>query len=192
MISKTFPRLLITAALILLAPLARATYIDFDPANSDVHNGKYTFTATDGHSSLDGSWVVFKNDIIVNWSLNDIHAQDTSPYPPNNLPLTPANSQHDPSNPYTGTYGADQWFFRIVGTADPSVYYYDFFQGSNNLEGPGAGGAVGRLYDGFGDPQGDWMYTQTPVPDTGSTVGLFTAALTAVGAARRLLARPKA
>ncbi len=172
----------IAAIALFTGNIARATF---------VLDGTYTFTATDGHNSLDGSWITFSNDTLVNWSFNDIHANDTSPYPPNNLPLTPANSQMDPNYIYGGVFGVDTWAFRIVGTADPSTYYYDYFQLSNNLEGPGAGGALGRLYDGFGDPQGNWVYqvsgTPQGTPDAGSTLPLIGGVLIALGVGRRFL-----
>lgn len=147
-----------------------------------VLDGTYVFTSSDPlKTSYDGSWVKFTNDVITDWYLFDTHADDAHGYPPNNLPLTPGNSHHDAADiaaGYSGVFGPDAWQFKIVGDADPSIYYYDFFKGWNNLNGTSA------LYDGFNDPLGTWTFRVSSVPETSGTLQLLVGALIALGACK--------
>jgi hypothetical protein len=158
-----------------------------------VADGTYYFTATDGNTYLNGNWITFSGDTIVDWYLNNSKVAPGELYPPTEQPLTPANSQQNPNNPWTGIFGPDMWAFDIVHnnivTAYPDLApnYYDWFHGSNNLEGPGAGGAVGRLYNGYGDPQGTWGPRVAAVPDASGTLSLFVCALIALGACKYFL-----
>jgi hypothetical protein len=156
----------------------------------DVPNGTYVFYATDGNTALNGSSITFQNDVPVSWDLVDALAVG-SQYPPTTLPLTPANSELDPNDPFAGVYGPDEWAYRIVSfTLD--VNYYDFFEADNNLFGPGVGGGTGALYDGFGDPDGNWsresVQAEGPAlaSDSSATILILAGALAALGACRSL------
>ena len=145
-----------------------------------VPDGTYTFHATDGDTALDGSWVTFSGDSIVNWYLNDSLA--SSP-PPTDIPLTPSNSFIGSD----GVLGPNAWYFTIEGN-NIATNYYDFFEGQNNLFGAGTGGGTGALYSGFGDPIGNWQ-AAAAAPDSGSTLTLLGAALISLAFARRFLRR---
>lgn len=164
------------AALVVVAagPVARA--------NPFVLDGTYAFTATDGNNALNGSTVTFLNDVIVNWNLVDSLAPTGS-----DLPLTPSNSSFIGFG--SAVIGPDEWYFSIGSNTVAA----SFFEGDNNLEGPGVpGGGLGRLYDGYGDPSGTWGPARTSVPDASDTFQLFAGALTALGACRYLLFRQAA
>jgi len=145
-----------------------------------VPDGTYTFHATDGDTALDGSSITFQNDVPVSWNLVDFLSTG-SQYPPTTIPLTPANSQLNPSDIYAGVYGPNAWSFEFISD-NPGVYYYDSFTADNNLFGPGVGGGTGQLYDGFGDPNGNWT-----APDASGTFQLFVGALTALGVCKAFL-----
>lgn len=169
----------VAALVVATGPVAQAVTVSL------VADGTYFFTSSDPlHTSNDGSWVKFSNDVITDWYLLDTHADAQSPYPPNNLPLIPSNSHHDAADiaaGYSGVFGPDAWQFKIVGDADPSVYYYDFFKGWNNLNSTSA------LYDGFGDPQGTWTFRTASVPDASNTFQLFVCAVIALGTCKYFL-----
>lgn len=163
--------LAIVAFAISVAPAARAITIV-----TNVPDGTYVFTATDGDTALDGSSVTFSGDTIVSWALLDSLAASYNPFPPTAIPLTPSNS-------YVGSFGVlgpNAWYFTIYGN-NTETNYYDFFEAQNNLFGPGAGGGTGALYDGFGDPTGNWNLRAAATPDTGDTLLLFGGALVALG-----------
>lgn len=167
---------------------------------SEIANGAYAYTATDGNTALNGSTITFQNDVPVSWDLVDTLSIG-SQWPPTTIPLTPANSQLDPNDVWAGVYGPDQWAFTII-TLTPGVNYYDYFEAQNNLFGPGAGGGLGSLYDGFGDGSsaGTWSQVSHPsvpaavygvaAPDASSTFKLFALALFALGACKPFLPRP--
>ena len=149
-------------------------------AVSLVPDGTYIFTATDGDTALNGSSVTFSGDSIVSWSLLDSLASSYNPYPPTDIPLTPSNS-------FIGSFGvlgSNAWYFVIYGNNQSGPNYYDFFEAQNNLFGPGPGGGTGALYDGFGDPTGNWTPRGASTPDTGGTLWLFGGALIALGICR--------
>ena len=160
----------------LILSSAPATY-----ATSFVPDGSYTFTATDGDTALNGSFVVFKNDSIVNWMMFDSLAASYSPYPPTDIPLDPSNS----SISSFGVFGPNLWYFIIDGNNFTGANYYDQFKGENNLFASG----VGELYDGFGDPIGIWTYRPVSTPDTGDTFQLLAGALIGLGACNYLVRR---
>lgn len=166
----------LVAALVVVAagPVARA--------NPFVLDGTYAFTATDGDNALNGSTVTFLNDVIVNWNLVDPIA--VSP-PPTDIPLNPSNS----SISSFGVFSTDTWYFIIDGNNFSGANYYDEFKGQNNLFGPGVGGGTGSLYDGFGDPNGNWTLRTSSVPDASGTFQLLAGALTALGTCRYFLFR---
>ncbi len=148
---------------------------------NEVVDGTYTFSATDGNTYLDGSWVKFSGDSIVDWDLTDSKINSaTQQFPTTDLPLTSSNS-HVVSQ---GVIGANTWYFTIDGN-NIGVNFYDFFEGQNNLAGPGTGGA---LYVGFGDPIGVWTATAggsaRTAPDAASTLPMLAGALTVLGACR--------
>ena len=147
-------------------------------ATTLVPDGTYYFTATDGDTALNGSSVTWSGDVIVSWNLLDSLAASYNPYPPTDIPLTPANS-------YLGGWqalGPNAWYFTIYGNNSGGANYYDYFEAQNNLFGPGTGGGTGALYDGFGDPIGNW--STRSVPDTGDTLWLLGGALLALGFCR--------
>ena len=77
---------------------------------TQVTDGIYTFTATDGNSYLNGSWVKFSSDNIVDWFLTDSKIDATTQqYPTTTLPLNSSNSHVT----NIGVYGQNQWFFII-------------------------------------------------------------------------------
>jgi hypothetical protein len=160
--------LIVTIVALCAAPLAHA-----DPF---VPNGTYMFTATDGNTALDGSTVTFSGDTIVNWNLLDALAPHNGV--PTDIPLTPSNSSIISMN----AIGPNEWYFTIHGN-NIATKPFDSFEGDNNLN-PG----VGHLYDGFGDPTGQW--TPVSAPDSGSTVGLLAVALGGVVGMRWLVRRP--
>jgi hypothetical protein len=149
-------------------------------AVSLVPDGTYVFTATDGDTPLNGSSVTFSGDTIVAWSLLDSLAASYNPFPPTDIPLTQSNSF---INSF-GVLGPDAWYFTIYGNNFGTTNYYDFFEGQNNLFGAGPGGGTGALYDGFGDPTGNWSLRAASTPDTGDTIWLFGGALVALGLCR--------
>lgn len=146
-----------------------------------VADGTYVFTATDGDTALNGSSVTFLSDVIVDWNLVDPFA---TPPPPTEIPLTPSNS----FIAGFGVFGPDQWYFIIDGN-NIGTNYYDEFKGQNNLFGPGVGGGFGSLYDGFGDPDGNWSLQAPAVPEAADTLPLFAGALVALGTCRYFLRR---
>jgi hypothetical protein len=149
-----------------------------------VTDGTYVFTATDGDTPLNGSSVTFLSDAIVSWNMLDSLAASYDPYPPTDIPLTPSNSFISGF----GLYGPDQWYFIIDGNNFSGANYYDQFKGQNNLFGPGVGGGFGSLYDGFGDPDGNWTLSgSTSVPDTAGTFQLFVCAVIALGTCKYFL-----
>jgi hypothetical protein len=151
------------------APLVHAT--------SFVPNGTYTFTATDGDTALDGSWVTFNNDVIVNWNLKDALASTNGV--PTDIPLTPSNSSIISGQPI----GPNEWFFTIDGN-NIATQPFDSFEGDNNVITSGAG----HLFDGFGDPTGIWSAAAS-TPDSGSSLALLTLALGGIVGVRRLVSQ---
>lgn len=164
--------LAVTALVLSLAPAGHASTL--------VPDGTYVFTATDGDPNLNGSSVTFSGDTIVSWLMLDPLAPSYNPYPPTDIPLTPSNS----SISAFGLFGPNQWYFIIDGQNFNGANYYDQFKGQNNLFGPGVGGGTGALYDGFGDPDGNWTLRVASTPDTGDTLWLFGTALIALGVCR--------
>ncbi len=163
-----------SACIVTATPVAQANQVD---------DGTYVFNSTDGDTALDGSAVTFLGDAIVDWNLLDSNAASFDPYPPTTIPLTPGNSAISSF----GVLGTNAWYFEIDSlTLDSN--YYDFFEGQNNLFGAGSGGGLGSLYDGFGDPDGNWSLAETAdpptVPDASSTFQLFACALAALGICR--------
>jgi hypothetical protein len=152
-------------------------------AVSLVPDGTYVFNATDGDTALDGSSVTFSGDAIVAWTLLDSLAASYSPFPPTDIPLTQFNSF---INSF-GVLGPNAWYFTIDGNNASGPNYYDFFEAQNNLFGPGPGGGTGALYDGFGDPTGNWTLRAVATPDTGGTIWLLGSALIALGVCQRRL-----
>jgi hypothetical protein len=152
------------------APLVHAT--------SFVPDGTYTFTATDGDTVLDGSWVTFNNDVIVNWDLKDALASTNNA--PTDIPLTPSNSTFISGQPI----GPNEWYFTIDGN-HIGTQPFDSFEGDNNVITSGAG----HLFDGFGDPTGIWS-SAAAAPDSGSSLGLLTLALGGIVGVRCLVRRP--
>ena len=150
---------------------------------TQVADGTYAFFATDGNSYLNGSWVTFSGDNIVDWYMTDSKIDpSTQQFPTTDLPLDPSNS-HLAS---IGVLGQNLWYFIIDGN-NIGVNYYDEFKGQNNLFGPGVGGGLGSLYVGFGDPDGNWVPSTTPrtaVPDASSTLPMLAGALTILGVFR--------
>ncbi len=167
-------QLILAAAIVALASAFSAH------AATLVPDGTYTFSATDGDTALNGSWVTFSSDSIVNWYLNDSLA--SSP-PPTDLPLTPSNSFINSM----GVLGTNAWYFIIDGN-NIATNYYDFFEGQNNLFGAGTGGGTGALYSGFGDPIGNWG-AAAATPDSGTTLGLLALSLAGLVGAKRLVRR---
>ncbi|HST29326.1 MAG TPA: hypothetical protein VLK27_00635 [Chthoniobacterales bacterium] len=152
------------------APLVHAT--------SFVPNGTYTFTATDGDTPLDGSWVTFSNDVIVKWYLQDSAASGNGV--PTDIPLTTSNS----SVVSQGAIAPNEWYFTIDGN-NIATQPFDSFEGDNNVITPGAG----HLFDGFGDPTGIWSAAAS-TPDSGSSLGLLTLALGGIVGMRWSVRRP--
>lgn len=158
---------------------------------NQIVDGTYTFTATDGNTFLDGSWIKFSGDSIVDWYLKDSKINSsTQQYPTTDLPLTPLNSFLASS----AVLGVNAWYFTIDGN-NIAVNYYDEFKGQNNLFGPGSGGGLGSLYVGFGDPDGNWTmvtsHATTNVPDAASTLPMLAGALTILGTCRNFARRSK-
>ncbi len=152
---------------------------------NQITDGTYVFTATDGNTALDGSSITFQGDVIVSWDLMDAGVGPNQMFPTSTLPLTPANS----SIASDGVLGADAWYFTISSNT-LATHYYDFFEAQNNLFGPGVGGGLGSLYDGFGDPDGNWsMDGAVSAPDASSTFGLFAGALGVLGICKSRLNR---
>lgn len=174
--TSKFVLALAAAALVLsITPAGHATAL--------VPDGTYVFTATDGDTALDGSSVTFLGDTIVGWNLLDSLAASYNPYPPTDIPLTPSNSFI-----YNfGVLGPNAWYFIIAGNNVFGANYYDFFEAQNNLFGPGPGGGTGALYDGFGDPTGNW--SSRSVPDTGYTFWLLGGALIGLAICRHRMQR---
>jgi hypothetical protein len=165
----------VAALVVGTVPVARATVIPLVP------DGTYYFYATDGDTALDGSNITFANDVPVSWYLLD-KLENGSSVPPSTNPLTPANSQLDPSDPFAGVYGPNEWAFNFISNT-LAVNFYDFYEAGNNLAGPG----VGQLYDGYGDPIGTWGPARASVPDASGTFQLFAGALTALGTCKAFL-----
>jgi hypothetical protein len=157
------------------------------PARANqITDGTYVFTATDGNTALDGSSITFQGDAIVSWDLMDASVGPNQMYPTSTLPLTPANSFVASD----GVLGLNAWYFTISSDT-LETHYYDFFEAQNNLFGPGVGGGLGSLYDGFGDPDGYWsmVATASAVPDASGTLQLFAGVLGALGMCRSRLNR---
>src|ERR1700754_4549315 len=77
---------------------------------NEVVDGTYTFSATDGNTFLDGSWVKFSGDSIVDWFLTDSKIDPaTQKYPTTELPLTPSNSHIAAGQ----VLGLNKWYFTI-------------------------------------------------------------------------------
>lgn len=150
------------------APLAHAT--------SFVPDGTYTFTATDGDTALDGSWVTFSGDVIVNWNLKDALASTNGV--PTDIPLTPSNSTFISGQPI----GPNEWYFTIDGN-NIGTQPFDSFEGDNNVITSGSG----HLFDGFGDPAGIW--SPVAAPDSGSTIALLVVSLIGIVGVRRLVSQ---
>jgi len=168
--------------------LARAGFV----IANDVADGTYVFTASDGHTQLDGSWVKFRGDSITDWKLVDttVAAETYWPlgYYPFFPPLTPWNSSIINALVYPNGTGPNAFSFQIgspggVGSANDSIFW---FGGQNNLNGFSA------LYDGHGngapvvDPEGKWTAAGT-VPDASDTWTLLVGALISVGTCRYLV-----
>ena len=132
-------------------------------------------------TALNGSTVTFSGDTIVNWFLTDALASTNGA--PTDIPLTPSNS----SVVSQGAIGPNAWYFTIDGN-HIATQPFDSFEGQNNLFGPGVGGGTGNLFDGFGDPAGNW--TPVSAPDSGSTLGLLAVALGGIVGVRWLVRRP--
>jgi hypothetical protein len=164
--------LTLTAAILALATAISAHATSITP------DGTYIFQSTDGNTALDGSWVTFSGDNIVNWYMTDPFA--VSP-PPTDIPLTPSNSFVEQK----GVFGPNIWYFIIDGNNFTGTNYYDQFKGDNNI--PGFGGS--HLYDGFGDPTGVWSLRTTSVPDSGTTFGLLALSLVGLVAGKHLVRR---
>jgi hypothetical protein len=162
-----------------------------------VVDGTYVFTATDGITVMDGSWVTITGSgpgqEISAWNLVDtsITPEFWEPAPGLLPPLfsgAPGNSSVISSIMYSDGTGPDAFSFSIgsppgVPSTDASAFW---FEGQNNLNGFSA------LYDGFGnntfvtpatDPTGVWtLESISPVPDATGTFGLLVAALAAMWA----------
>jgi len=177
-LSKKLSLTALTAALAICASPAAYAII---PITLDVPNGFYTFEATDGNNALNGSWVEFSGDTISQWDLMDADVGPDSKFPPTTIPLNNGNSTAS-FDVYDGHPG--EWDFTIT-TTDPAVYYYDFFEASDNEPS-----GTGFLYDGFGDPQGVWNFdANLSVPDASSSITLLAGSVTALGACRSFLRR---
>lgn len=179
---------------------------------NNIDSGIYSFKATIGTpgytSVLDGSWVKFQNDTLVDWHLVDssLPAWAINYFGTANLPpLTPGNSSFFNLQTYAsgnGT-GPDAFSFQIASPINASqtqgsIYW---FGGANNLNG--GDGTYSALYDGFGggapnttftelDPYGVWTLTgpdTRSVPDTASTFGLLAGAMIVLGSAKSFLRR---
>lgn len=171
-IFKSLLMLIMAIVALSAAPLVHATSI----VPNFVANGTYAFTATDGNTALDGSWVTFNNDVIVNWDMKDALASTNGA--PTDIPLTPSNS----SVTSQGAIAPNEWYFTIDGN-HISTQPFDSFEGDNNVITSGAG----HLFDGFGDPTGVW--TPRAVPDSGSTVGLLVVSLIGIVGVGRLVSQ---
>jgi hypothetical protein len=117
-------------------------------------------------------------------------------------PLTPANSSIISSFVFGQTqYGSDGWFFTIgspvgVSSTDASTFW---FESQNELFGPGVGGGLASIYDGFGngastDPDGNWVALHhsggsATAPDASGTLQLFAGALSALAVGRSFMGR---
>jgi hypothetical protein len=157
----------------------------------NVDDGTYVFTATDGNSVLDGSWVTFSGDWITAWGLVDTTVTPASwePAPALLPPLNTGNSSIIGLLTYDNGTGPDAFSFSIgspggVPSTDASAFW---FEGQNNLNGFSA------LYDGFGnntfttlqtDPIGVWTHETASVPDASDTSLLVVGALAALSAFR--------
>jgi len=165
----------------------------------DVANGTYMFEATDGNNAMNGSTVTFNNDQLVSWDMMDSVAQTL--YSPSahswyttTLPLTPVNSitglTYDTENSvdtyqFDGVLDPNEWAFHILSDT-LSTHGYDYFEAGNDVSiNPSYPTSLGSLYDGFGDPNGNW--TLTSVPDASGTFQLFVDALTALGTGKTFL-----
>ncbi|HEY3757130.1 MAG TPA: hypothetical protein VGL42_13345 [Opitutaceae bacterium] len=166
----------------------------------NVADGTYYFTASAGQpTNLNGSWVQFSSDDIVNWNLVDSNAAASFSwlsnfpgygYPADFPPLTPGNSSVIESLTFASGNGSgpDAFNFEIgspsgVPSTDAAVF---FFSGDNNLNG--GNGTYSALYDGatfnqvpvsLPDPLGQW--SAASAPDASATSALFLAGLAALG-----------
>ncbi|MGD1031724.1 MAG: hypothetical protein ABSA05_11330 [Opitutaceae bacterium] len=165
----------------------------------NVENGYYYFEASAGQpTAVNGSWVEFSNDTIVNWDLLDTtsYSWETGPaYPSDFPPLTPGNSaiieystyDYPATNGSLGT-GPDSFYFEIGSpTTATTTGDSDFwFLGVNNnayFAYNLLGDSVVSSYNTGGvDPDGTWNYSATQLPDAANTLGLLSMALVALGA----------
>jgi hypothetical protein len=163
-----------------------------------VVDGTYVFTATDGNTVMDGSWITISgsgaSQGLSAWDLVDssITPEFWEPAPALLPPLwsngVDGNSSVISSTMYSNGTGPDAFSFSIgspvgVPSTDESAFW---FEGQNNLNGFSA------LYDGFGnntfvtpatDPIGVWtLESVSPVPDATGTLWLMVAALAAMWA----------
>ena len=173
----------VAASVVGVVTVAQATVAPF------VTDGTYVFTATDGNTPFDGSFVTIVGNKLVNWKLLDIDQGPGSKFPPTQIPLTTANSTLNFAAYDHGfeVIGPNQWDFAII-SMHPGVYYADWYSGSENEQGAG----VGALYNGFGDPIGTWDLVPAPaggsgVPDASSTLPLLGLALTALAGGKSWL-----
>jgi len=171
----------------------------------NVTDGIYTFTANPGQpTGLDGSWVKFSGDQIVDWTMLDpVQAAangwivNQPGYDASYLlefpPLTPANSKVVSLDTYPNGTGPDAFNFRIASpntatSNEGSQIWY--FSGQNNLNNFSA------LYDGITynnpepfDPEGVWTRSAANVPDAASTGTLLLFGLAAFTPLKRLARR---
>jgi hypothetical protein len=196
-VSRSGLGVLVAALLLVSAASARA---------NEVADGTYTFTATDGNTFLDGSWVQFSGDEIVSWDLVDSSAAGEYGwlasfsgygYPSLFPPLTPGNSAVITSLTYLGGTGPDPFSFTIGSPGAPdgptsaasSIFY---FEGQNNLSGSSA------LYDSatfnpvITDPEGIWLpsLAVSAAPDAFGTLALLAGGLTALAVGASAIPRP--
>ncbi len=196
----------VAAAAALIITAGTAVRADEVAAITNVTDGTYTFTATDGNTVMDGSWVTFTgagiNQTISAWDLVDTSALAANAwlaqfgpqygYPEFFPPLTTANSSLYSLSTFAdaGPNGVDSFAFNIS-----SSYDIFSFEGANNVNGvsslydqPNYNVIPGNIVPNFnGDPIGFWTYSAASagVPDTSATFGLLFAALAALGALAR-------
>jgi hypothetical protein len=164
---------------LLLGLLVAATIVGFAAKvrANNIQDGTYVFFSTDGDTALDGSTVTVASDIFVSWHLVD----SLFPYPLD-LPLTPSNSFIVSS----GVLGPSAGYF-VIDSNNIASDPFASFEGQNALFGDLGNGSVGSLYDGNGDPIGDWV--RVSAPDASSTIQLLAGALLALAAGRSFMRR---
>ncbi|MGD1031723.1 MAG: hypothetical protein ABSA05_11325 [Opitutaceae bacterium] len=168
----------------------------------NVANGYYVFEAAAGQSTaLNGSWVEFNNDSIINWDLVDTtsysYLTGYPAYPSDYPPLTPTNSETFTGQVHTYDYGVDSqatgtnsFYFEIGSPATATSTSNDdvYFLGANNDSYDTTGlGDYENSASILVDPPGTWTFDLTQpglgsVPDLSSTFELLAGALIALGA----------